>query len=277
MASPYLPAPKQRWSHATNSLKRLLQALEDDKITAIEADFLMGHVIGQPSSRIEAVATHPPSTESDLSAKRFLDLVTDDTGSQTLKKHIKLDFKKMEVLKPILRLLNIFFSESIQESTRPKKVVLLNADIFQGPGCRDLDDCVDPDSFIEECLGVLCPLWEQEVVQPFALSLGFKVNYKSEDYYTDEDVSKLESLVLNKGLHELPLGLVFTVNARLLALNVSAFDSTLRRFNHAQLQAWTGTGEPPIAMSTIREIQSHFLKVGLASRLGFDCDIDESS
>jgi hypothetical protein len=201
-----LPSPRQQWSHATNSVSKLKKALDSPKITAIEADFRMGHVKGQPHTKVEAITAHPPNIESDLSAKHFLDLVTDDTGAQLLRKHIKLDFKDLDVLRLVVQLLGIYFSQTVEETLKPRKVVILNADIFQGPGLRNKEGSIDAKGFTEIALSKILQLQDMGVVQPFAFSIGFKVDYTSNEPYTAEDCRTMTNYILEYELHEKEIG-----------------------------------------------------------------------
>lgn len=65
-------------------------------------------------------------------------------------------------------------------------------------------------------------------------------------------------------------GLVLALNARLLCLAPRVFDSFLLEFKQSQLLAWTGTGEPPIARSSVDNLSDSFQQNLLGERIGFD-------
>lgn len=201
-----LPSPRQQWAHATNSVQRLKKALDNARITAIETDFRMGHVRNQPNNKVEAICAHPPHLESDLSAKHYLDLVTDDTGAQTLRKHVKLDFKDLDVMKVLMQLLSIYFGQTVEETYKPRKAVILNADIFQGPGLRDKGGSVDAKQFTDLALTTILDMQDRGALQPFILSIGFKVDYASNEPYTPDDCRTLTDYVNQYRLHELEIG-----------------------------------------------------------------------
>ena len=203
-----LPSPHQRWSHSTNSLSKLFIALEDSSITAVEADILMGHVAPDPSgnsssSADEPIMAHPPHTQSDLSSRHFLDLVTSSLivntrNGRRLSKHIKLDFKEMHAVEPtLLALKNLAPIDSINGPDDSEKIqtVFLNADIFLGPGKRTQSGHLDAHGFVKICLRNIKQLQEIDVAVPFAFSLGFRVDYKSKQRYSTEDCQLMMDIV----------------------------------------------------------------------------------
>ena len=135
-----------KWSHATNSIAKLKAALEDDEITAIECDIMMGH--GDSSKMAVPILSHPPIRQSDLTLSHFLSLVSSigSDGRPVLQKHIKLDFKEIEALAPSLnQILDLHMTNPLS------KTIFLNADILPGPGRRS-DEHIDPSPFIETSL-----------------------------------------------------------------------------------------------------------------------------
>lgn len=91
------------WAHAVNSQSKLSDALNDDEIMMLEADVILGRLIGG-SNEIIPVMGHPPSIESDLSLQNFIESVIEVQGSQ--KKGIKLDFKSTDVFKGSLKIID---------------------------------------------------------------------------------------------------------------------------------------------------------------------------
>ena len=73
----------------------------------------------------------------------------------------------------------------------------------------------------------------------------------------------------------MPKGIVLALNARLLACKVGAFDEFLNEFKSSQILAWTGSGEPPIPLSTVVRIKDHFVVTSMQHRIGFDCVIND--
>lgn len=83
----------------------------------------------------QPILAHPPHRGSVLSVSKFLSLVTqaDEGGHLCLQKHIKLDFKEVESVKPSLDLI----SQSM--ITNPLgKVITFNADILPDPSRRSV-------------------------------------------------------------------------------------------------------------------------------------------
>jgi hypothetical protein len=201
-----LPSPHQRWCHSTNSLSKLFIALEDSNITAVEADILMGNVAdprgNSSSSAEEPIMAHPPHTQSDLSSRHFLDLVTSSLvnprNGRRLRKHIKLDFKEMDAVEPtLLALKNLAPIDSINgpDDSEKRQTVFLNADIFPGPGRRIQSGHLDAHRFVEICLRNIEQLQERDVAVPFAFSLGFRVDFNSKQRYTPEDCQLMMDIV----------------------------------------------------------------------------------
>ena len=100
------------WAHAVNSQAKLQRFLHDPQTMIIEADIRI-------SPRGDAVVTHPPEVDSDLSFEALLQAIASS------KQCLKLDFKDPEILYPCL----IKLSEA-----RLVQPVIVNADVLQGHG-----------------------------------------------------------------------------------------------------------------------------------------------
>ena len=203
-----LPNPKQNWAHSTCSMEELSRALLDPLVTAIEADIVMGYEVNNKisatSNSTQPIMAHTPDTESDLSFSSFFRMTTvastdtnnyhdnndndndasdsevDETSnnypgincesSSQIKKHLKLDFKEIEALKPVLDILGNTISisnnnksdyenenENDRESCEEEKVktIYLNADILHGPGSRYGPLSITSDEFMRVCLQFL--------------------------------------------------------------------------------------------------------------------------
>ena len=170
-----MPSSRQNWSHATNSSGKLQDALADPDVTAIEADLLMGrhhdessahHGQSQNNNRkkeeeeeevvaVVPIMSHPPEFVSDLSAETFLRQVISTkelcprSGKRRLEKHIKLDFKDLDVVEPTLKMFKEF-DVSVEDRT-----LFLNADVIPGPGKSTDDVQVHADHFIETCMKIM--------------------------------------------------------------------------------------------------------------------------
>ena len=140
-----------RWSHATNSLHKVTQAVEDSSISAVESDVILGAAIEHgKTSRETPILAHPPNTQSDISVATLILLLgkKEKEGQTSLKKHLKLDFKETRAVGPSLELLKL------ANITNPLgKHIFLNADILPGPGKRD-DKLlpVSVDTFMSCCM-----------------------------------------------------------------------------------------------------------------------------
>lgn len=75
-------------------------------IDFIEADIVMGTIIGSDNKTEMPVMGHPPATESDISLKEFLEKILDFNNlNSENKKGVKLDFKTIGVFNGSLELL----------------------------------------------------------------------------------------------------------------------------------------------------------------------------
>lgn len=62
----------------------------------LEADIVLGHVIGKESGPPIPVMAHPPATTSDLSLSDFLSTVAQYNTANNKQKGVKLDFKSID-------------------------------------------------------------------------------------------------------------------------------------------------------------------------------------
>lgn len=75
-------------------------------IDYIEADIVMGTIIGSDDKTEMPVMGHPPAIESDISLKEFLEKILDFNNLNADKKNgVKLDFKTIGVFNGSLDLL----------------------------------------------------------------------------------------------------------------------------------------------------------------------------
>lgn len=156
-----LPPAKQKWAHSTCSQKLLHAALTDSTITAIEVDILMGHKVLEDDAtpllkhtsfleNVEPVPimAHPPERQSDLTMEDFLIQTSNSKdSSKKLLKHIKLDFKEIETVKPTI-------SAIMKNGIRFDKEasIYLNADVLPGPAMREGKLKINGDEFLSTCL-----------------------------------------------------------------------------------------------------------------------------
>lgn len=182
-----LPSPKHlSWIHAVDNRTTLRRALQDDTITAIETDLVMGTCTfsQQPNKDDDddspqaaaagsvPIMAHPPSTTSDLSMVDFLQILILELEKHATPFHkvIKLDFKDYATVEPTMKAIveqhrfndddnddndedEHRLSQRRTHSQFSEIFYFLNADILPGPGRRE-KDCVSipPDFFLETCL-----------------------------------------------------------------------------------------------------------------------------
>jgi hypothetical protein len=215
-----------------------MAALENNEITAIECDILMGHE--DDSNMTVPILSHPPIRESDLTLSHFLSLVSSigSDGRSILQKHIKLDFKEISALAPSLnQILELHLTNPLS------KTIFLNADILPGPGRRE-EEHIDASPFIETSLSHIrsdkvkvgslvtvsmfqnrfsnlcfsCSRYficskNQDGGLNYSLSLGYKVNFLSDTGYTKDDVDRMAELVRHYKIEEKDPGKSTTLNS----------------------------------------------------------------
>lgn len=138
-----------KWSHATNSLEKVVNAVQDPSITAVECDVILGDAHeGGKTFHDTPILSHPPNTKSNISVASLLHRITHEGASREriLTKNLKIDFKDIRAVEPTLKLL-----EASNISNPDGKCIYLNADIFVGPGRRG-DVPVPADDFLQKCL-----------------------------------------------------------------------------------------------------------------------------
>lgn len=194
-----MPEPQQSWSHGTNSLQDCLKAMNDNGITAIEADIVMGRDVSSSdidNCVLEPIMSHPPDYESDLSAATFLDHATRGKERRVLKKHIKLDFKDFDAVEPTLQAF-----KNLNVTGNGSSTVFLNADVLHGPGKTPFDVTISADAFVEKCLEMV-----QSGDVPYAFSLGFKVEVHSPKGHTNDHLEAMAAVVKRHNLLERSAG-----------------------------------------------------------------------
>ncbi|XP_061704088.1 protein FAM151A isoform X3 [Cydia pomonella] len=130
------------WAHAVNNKTYLQAALASD-VQMLEADIVLGQLIGKEGPLIPVMA-HPPATTSDLSLGDFLSIVAQHNKgiAKEKQKGVKLDFKSIEAFEKAQDLIARF---SKPEVTFP---LWLNADILPGPVAATTKP-LDPEKFIK--------------------------------------------------------------------------------------------------------------------------------
>lgn len=121
------------WAHGVNSKADLEANLNDVGIQMLEADLVMGRLIGAgESDPVTVIMAHPPVNESDLSFEMFLGEVIEYNKNLSLgnRKGIKLDFKEYEAAEKSLQILA---QRNLTEPTLLQFPIWINADILPGP------------------------------------------------------------------------------------------------------------------------------------------------
>jgi len=183
----YWPEVKQDltkviWSHATNSQNKLQKALEDETMM-IEADVNLGYFTGGSIFDFIPIMAHPPIIYSDLSLDLFLDKVIEALKSNsTLKKGIKLDFKRTDILEESLQIL----TAKLDLINFP---LWINADIIDGPGLNLISNkIVNADIFLALA---------NKYAPMATVSPGFTTSAFGYAYTLDQMNAMIESLITN--------------------------------------------------------------------------------
>ncbi|KAJ9576494.1 hypothetical protein L9F63_006643 [Diploptera punctata] len=214
---------KVTWGHAVNSKQLLEQAIQDN-VMMLEADVVMGTVVGGSGDVIPVMA-HPPTNTSDLSLKEFLENVL----SVTQKGHrcgIKLDFKSIEVVSPSLDELQAH----IEQLDFP---VMLNADILPGP-VASATTPVQADKFLQLCV---------KQFPESTLSVGWTTQYGGLIFtgsYSQEQVDEMEE-TLKRNMVTQPV--TFPVRAGLAAKSASTLVKLKDNIANSTFTIWSSDGD----------------------------------
>ena len=138
----------------------------------IEADIVMGTKTG--SSEIIPIMAHPPLNTSDLTFSEFLTAILKANNEDKLKKGIKLDFKQIEAVEPVL--LALERHEGDDELEIP---VWLNADILKGP-IKSTKEPIDARRFLN---------LTKRYLDSATLSLGWTTRYGRDDIKNGEQTT----------------------------------------------------------------------------------------
>jgi hypothetical protein len=266
------------------------------------------------------ILSHPPHRTSDLTLERMLNTVTKEkeegeeltttTASlpfdqeqplqsqrrpkRNLIRNLKLDFKELPALIPSLDLL-----DQVNIYNPFQKCIILNADILPGPGKRDasysscascMGVAMPADTFLSTCLDFIemQQLKHPDRALQFVLSLGYQCDWQEEGGYLPRDAAAMKELIEKYHLFGgndgsiVGVRVVLALNARLLAKNLSIFDSLLLEYDTLGILAWTGSGEPPIPLEEVETIQKYYVEkdddddimMMISNRIEYDCCID---
>jgi len=127
------------------------------------------------------------------------------SSEKRLIKHIKLDFKEMQAIKPTL--------DAIEElgviggNDGEKKFIFLNADILLGPAMRSRECIINADDFFKLCI------YAKNVngfKNNYVFSLGWRTDCRSIRGYTSSDIQSMLDLIIHHRLMQLSFGKTFT-------------------------------------------------------------------
>ncbi|XP_014244685.1 protein FAM151B isoform X2 [Cimex lectularius] len=200
---------KVTWAHGVNSREKLQRELNGSAMM-IEADVVLGTLIGDRSQQLIPIMAHPPENTSDLSLEMFIVMFLDSQAA----KGMKLDFKSREAFSASE---NILEEHLINTSYQFEYPIWLNADIIRGP-VNSKKEPVDPDFFLSACVTKF----------PIAMpSVGWTTEYGNgidTGSYTPEIISDMTE-ALNRNLVVKPV--TFAVRAGLAAQSYDALTNLI--------------------------------------------------
>ena len=275
-----MPDVNQLWAHSTVSQELLRKVLDDERVTAIETDILIGSISDSMGSgagdALVPICAHPPDNASDLSVQSLIQQLAKTAH------HLKLDFKEAECVAPSLSMVNEILATPGTKAANmllppnQKRALFVNADIVPGPGRSDSDMTVTARQFLEDCQNAFPTNGSIQGPPQFDViySLGWKVDVCWPFGYSSQHVAEMNRVLIEHQAAHLPL--VLAVNARLLAKSSATQDflNFLKSNPNRQILAWTGSGEPPIGQYTKSRIERLYQSVN--GQVGFDAQVAEN-
>ncbi|KAG6451936.1 hypothetical protein O3G_MSEX007387 [Manduca sexta] len=217
---------KITWAHAVNNKTYLTAALASET-SMLEADIVLGTLVGQDGPPIPIMA-HPPATTSDLSLAEFLSTVKQYNNVNSKQKGVKLDFKSIEAYEKSQDLIAPYAKP---EATFP---LWLNADILPGP-VEATTKPVDPIKFVQ--LGAKHPR--------AVLSIGWTTNYGgniTEGEYSRDQIGAMLRLVNEQKINQT---VTFPVRAGLASNSQPVLLDLLRETAslNSSMTVWSSEGD----------------------------------
>ncbi|KAJ8721183.1 hypothetical protein PYW07_001958 [Mythimna separata] len=213
------------WAHAVNN-KTYLQATLASSVCMLEADIVMGTIVGKDGPPVPIMA-HPPATTSDLTLAEFLETIAQHNlkeSNPANKKGAKLDFKSIEAYEESQELINKY-------QALP---VWLNADILPGPVDATTKP-VDPAKFLKLGSKHHCAV----------LSVGWTTNYGgniTEGEYTTEQIGTMLRMINENHINQT---VTFPVRAGLAANSQPVILDLLRETSslNSTMTVWSSEGD----------------------------------
>lgn len=251
-----LPPPDLTWAHGVDSRQRLVDALRDKRISAIETDVLMAPLFGERNEPIPIIG-HPPNS---LSVREFWQVVSNSTthDKPTITKAIKLNFQEWEIVEPTLEAMAELQVETFGENG----AIILHSDVLAGPGQVFDNVGIGAQEFLETCM----PFVHKSPAR-IAFSLGHQTDSSTDTKgYTAQDAQAMADLITQNNLRDQRIGVVLALNAHQLAQSLETFDSLLETFPNVQIWAQM---DKAIPQSFLKSIEDHYEE--MPQRIGYDC------
>ncbi|XP_072161847.1 protein FAM151B isoform X1 [Bemisia tabaci] len=227
---------KITWAHAVNSKKLLNQTLEGDALM-VEGDVILGRHSGDLNMSPMPMMGHPPTTESDLSLKDFLEIVS----TAKTPRGIKLDFKSLEVFNASIPVLE----EYIYKVTHSIEFVplWLNADIVSGP-INSKTKPVDADFFLKAC---------DEKFPNAVISVGWTTEMSEKNSVGGYTADHINNMTAALSRTRLIVPVTFAVRAGLAAQSRGALVSLIETsVPGTTLTIWMSNENDPVSIPKLR-------------------------
>jgi hypothetical protein len=234
------------WGHSLNSIE-LLDAALARGADALETDVAFNTLLQLPVMKHASTS----SGASDLLTKDWLAHLAMHVAVDRQVKVLKLDFKSLEAVLPVVDLL--------EETMLPAGVeIWLNADILPGPGTSQPP--IVADAFLDACSHV-----------PHAtLSLGWTTGWSPwvRIVYEDKHVDAMLAVLESRRAHASRTHVTFPVRASLARSSWPALARLLDEVPNSSITLWTGEEGVP---EQDLDVQT-WVDVSHRERFHLDCD-----
>ncbi|XP_022646913.1 protein FAM151B-like isoform X1 [Varroa jacobsoni] len=214
-----------RWSHATNSRVKLINALKSDVVDFIEGDVLLGNLAGHSSDARVPIMAHPPDTTSDILFSEWIRLVKESRTS----KGIKVDFKDFDAVESCLSDIAITIPTPLNHE------LWLNADVLVGPG-EPKGTALPAEAFVDICT--------RNGPAGHVLSIGWTTELAGTPQEVPSVYSWKNIFQMIRLLDKVPRETVVTFPVRLSHLVFAPLTLLLSVKSATSLTVWSHAGDP---------------------------------
>jgi len=216
---------KITWAHAVNNHSYLMETLANDDIMMIEADVVLGTLVG--NGVLMPIMCHPPGNKSDLSLQGFFfDIYNfNHNGTETNKKGVKLDFKSIAAFIASLSLIDNYVKKELFP-------IWINADILPGP-INARTDPVEANEFLKHA----------SFFTNSTLSIGWTTNYGPDVTKGSYDSNQTEAMIKAIRTNHVTQKITFPVRAGLAAQSIKTLMNLTDAVENSTLTIWSSEGD----------------------------------